>query len=157
MAIAASFWDALRLKNVVVDHLEQAAQATRLPRLMGPRGCWSYEPLPGCWAQSQPLAEREVGVALHGQAPSPKGVASGPPPPHGCQGSSEPHDASASLSVLLQAIACLPSGKTQVQAATSLASRNSKHEFPLLYLKRTLLCPTGPLISGCSPKVSHER
>ena len=69
----------------------------------------------------------------------------------------QPHDASASLSVLLQAIACLPSGKTQVQAATSLASRNSKHEFPLLYLKRTLLCPTGPLISGCSPKVSHER
>ena len=72
VAIAASFWDALRLKNVVVDHLEQAAQATRLPRLMGPRGCRSYEPLPGCWAQSQPLAERVVGITLHGQAPAQK-------------------------------------------------------------------------------------
>ena len=54
-------------------------------------------------------------------------------------------------------LACLPSGKTQVQAATSLASRNSNHEFPLPYPKRTRLCPTGPLTSGCSPKVSRQR
>ena len=54
-------------------------------------------------------------------------------------------------------VACLSSGKTQVQAATSLASRNSNHEFPLPYPKRTRLCPTGPLTSGCSPKLSHQR
>ena len=92
---SSSFWGALRLKNAVGDHLEQGAQAGLIAQAIGPLGCWSCEPLPVRCTQSQPLAERVVGITLHGQAPSLKGVASSPPPPLSpgppCSTSPHPH------------------------------------------------------------------